>query len=73
MKKITAVIIGAGSRGKAYAKQMKLHPEKYQVVGVAEPIEARRSEIREMYDIPEENCFADYKELLSKPKMASLA
>ena len=73
MKKFTAIVCGAGSRGTSYSKHMKNHPEMYNIVGVAEPIDTRRNNIKNMFDIPEENCFTDYKDILSKPKMADIA
>ncbi|MBO5213508.1 MAG: Gfo/Idh/MocA family oxidoreductase [Clostridia bacterium] len=73
MKKFTAVIIGAGNRGTAYAKHMKELSEKFDVVGVADPIEARRNKIKDWFSIPEENCYLGYQEILAQPKMADIA
>lgn len=73
MKKFTAIVCGAGSRGTSYSKHMKNLPEKYNIVGVAEPIDTRRNNIKNMFDIPEENCYLDYKDILAKPKMADIA
>ncbi len=73
MKKLTAIIIGAGSRGSAYAKHMKELAEKFEIVGISEPIEARRDRIKTWFPIPEENCYSNYKDLLSRPKMADVA
>lgn len=73
MKKFTAIIIGAGGRGAQYAGIMKRMPDKFEVVGVAEPIKARRDSIKEMYDLPEESCYPGYAEILARPKMADVA
>lgn len=73
MKKLTAVLIGAGNRGLTYVGLMKQMPEKFDVVAVAEPINERRNIIKTMFDIPEENCFDDYKKLLSETKKADIA
>ena len=73
MKKLSAILIGAGNRGTTYVEYMKKLPEMFDVVGVAEPIEARRNNIKEMFDIPDENCFEYYNEILSKPIMADFA
>lgn len=70
MKKITAVILGAGSRGNAYAEYAKNCPEELEIVAVAEPSAAKREQMAKEYNIPEECCFADWTEALSKPKMA---
>ena len=73
MKQITAVIIGAGGRGSAYAKHMHMTPEKYKVVAVADLNEEKRRVMREMHGFSEEMCFSDWKDLLALPKMADLA
>ncbi len=73
MKTLTAIIIGCGSRGTSYATQMKKLGDMYRVVGVAEPSNSRRNKIKEMHNIPEENCFTSWEEILDKPKMADIA
>ena len=72
MKK-TAIVLGAGSRGNAYAHYSLSFPEQLQIVGVAEPDADRRRVFAETYHVPEENCFEDWKEILSRPKMADAA
>ena len=72
MKKLTAVLIGAGSRGKIYTKYMR-QSGKFEIVGVAEPIEERREFLRTLDRIPEENCFDTWEKLLSRPKFADIA
>ena len=73
MKKITAILIGAGDRGTKYVSIMKSMPEKYEVVGVAEPVDGRRNHIRDMFSIPAENCFKCWSEILARPKFADVA
>ena len=73
LKKLTVILIGAGNRGTTYVENMKKLPDMFDVVGVAEPIESRRRHIQEMFGIPEENCFANYKEILSVPRFADVA
>lgn len=73
MKRIRAVIIGAGNRGISYASLMAQLPEQYEVVAVADRDKARRDNVQQMHDLPDEACFSDWEELLSKPKMADLA
>ena len=73
MKPISVIIIGAGSRGGGYARRMKDRPDKYQVIGVADPVEGRRRKIQEMFDLPEEMCFLSWEDILSRPKFADLA
>ena len=49
MKKVKAVLIGAGNRGITYTDIMSRMPENYEVVAVAEPIESRREYIRKKH------------------------
>lgn len=54
-------VIGAGSMGEHHVRNYKtLNVE---LVGVAEPFEARREEIEEKYDV---QCFSDYHDLLKE-------
>ena len=73
MMKLTAIVCGAGSRGTTYAKYMKEMSDRYEIVGVAEPIDTRRNNIRDMFSLPEQKCFKDYREILALPKMADIA
>lgn len=73
MKKIKAILIGAGGRGTCYTSYMAKMPEMFQVVAVAEPIDSRRENIRKVHNIPEEMCFTDYKPLLELGKIVDLA
>ncbi len=74
MKKLKVILLGAGSRGLKYAKHMKDDmPGCFEIVAVAEPIESRRKEIQEQYDIPDSMCFSHWKDVLAKPKMADIA
>lgn len=70
MKKIKLIVLGAGSRGGAYARYSKLEPEKMEIIGVADPLVERREEFAKAYGIPEENTVADWKELIDRPKFA---
>lgn len=72
MKQITAILIGAGGRGTTYAKKMLAMSEKYKIVAVADPIAEKRRVIKEMFDIPENMCFTDWKDVLALPKMADM-
>lgn len=73
MNKLRAVIIGAGSRGQTYSEKMKEFSDKFEVVAVAEPIDNRRNRIKEVWDIPDDRCFADYKPLFELGKIADIA
>ena len=73
MKKVSFIVLGAGQRGNAYAKYAAEHPERMEIVGVAEPIDERRNTFKKKYNVPEENCVLDWTELLNRPKMADCA
>ena len=73
MEPITAVVLGAGSRGEIYASYAREHPEELKIVAVAEPREDRRRLLARAHGIPEENCFASWEELLARPRMADAA
>ena len=70
MKPITAIILGAGSRGATYGGFAQEHPDQLQVVAIAEPRKDRLDALADSLGVPQENRFADWKELLSKSKMA---
>lgn len=73
MKQLKVILIGAGGRGTAYVTQMKEMPEKYKVVGVAEPIAEKRRVIKEMHGISDDMCFETWEDILALPKLADLA
>ena len=72
-KQLTAIILGAGSRGRIYSDEMRSMPDRFKVVAVAEPEENRRNYVRERNNIPDELCFTHWKDLLSKGKIADIA
>lgn len=72
-KQFKVIVIGAGSRGTAYTNIMHMVPEKFKVVGVAEPIEDRREFIKNKHGIPDENCFTTWEDILAAPKFADVA
>lgn len=73
MKQITAVVLGAGSRGEIYGSYALAYPEELKIVAVAEPKADRRERFAKEHGIPEENCFSSWKALLEKPKLADAA
>ena len=70
MKQVTVAIVGAGSRGHGYANYILKHPDTVKVVAVAEPIEYRRNRLAKEHNIPAENVFNTYQEMLTRPKLA---
>ncbi len=74
MKQMKAILIGAGQRGLAYAESIHALPDqRIHIVAVADPIPERRAGIAEMFDLSENDCYCDWKDLLSKPKVADIA
>lgn len=71
MKKITAVLLGAGQRGAgAYAPYALEYPDELKFVAVADPNKDRRNEFATLHMIEEEYCFVGWEELLQGPKLA---
>ena len=73
MKQYSAILIGAGLRGKRYTNEMLKLKDKFKLIGVAEPVESRRNYIKEKHGISDNMCFNSWNEILSKPKMADIA
>lgn len=73
MEKIKVIVIGAGGRGKGYTDIMAEYPDKFEVVGVAEPIEDRREYIRKKHNVAEDKCFDTWEKILDIPKFADVA
>lgn len=73
MKQMTAVVLGAGSRGEIYGSYALAYPEELKIVAVAEPKVDRRDKFAKDHGIPEENRFASWEELLAQPKLADAA
>ena len=73
MKKITAVLVGAGGRGHfAYAPYAKAYPHELEFVAVAEPIRTRRESFAEQYGIPPEGRYESWEHVFEKPRLADV-
>ena len=73
MKPITAVVLGAGSRGSIYAGYAKEHPEELKIIAIAEPRADRLHALAEEVGVPEEYRFSDWRTLLEQPRLADCA
>lgn len=73
MKKATAVVIGAGARGRIYADYAQKHPDELKLVAVAEPDDERLFRYARENHIPPEACFHSWEELLKQPRLADAA
>ena len=67
---VTVVIIGAGNRGRTYARYAKTFPECMKIVGVSDIRESRKVAMGESFNIPEEHRFGDWSEVFRVPKFA---
>jgi predicted dehydrogenase len=60
------IVLGAGARGMdAYAPYALVAPDQLQIVGVAEPREARRNAFAARYQVPANAVFSDWRDALS--------
>ncbi|UOQ91946.1 Gfo/Idh/MocA family oxidoreductase [Halobacillus shinanisalinarum] len=67
---IEAVLIGAGNRGMfAYASYALKHDHEVSFIAVAEPNEERRLRFANDHNIPKENQFASWEELLDQKQL----
>ena len=66
MNPVRMIVLGAGARGMdAYAPYALLAPDQLQIVGVAEPREARRSAFAARYGVPDNAVFSDWRDALA--------
>lgn len=73
-KPITAIVMGAGSRGRdAYGKYAEKFPNRIKMIAVAEPDENKRKLFQKLHNIPEEMAFDSWEKLLDKGKLADVA
>ena len=73
MKKLTAIIIGAGDRGRVYAGCMKEFSDRFQVIGIAEPMPGKRIPLQEQHGVADEYTFDSWEKILAVPKFADIA
>lgn len=70
---VSAVVVGAGSRGTTYAGYAEAYPEALQVVAVAEPRPHYRAQMAAAHGIAAAHCFADWRDLAARPRLADAA
>jgi predicted dehydrogenase len=73
MKKVSFVVVGAGGRGGAYSGYVKRFPEEGFLAAVCEPDEGRRKRLADAHEVPQNMRFADWRDILDKPKLADAA
>ena len=67
---ITAIIIGAGSRGTTYGKYALQFSDTMKIVGVADANNFRKKRTAKAHNIPAENCFNDWADVFEREKFA---
>lgn len=72
-KKLSAIVLGFGSRGNSYSHYAVDNPEKLEIVAVAEPLEHRRLHAKETHKLPDDRIFSDWRDLVALPKIADFA
>ena len=70
MSAIKILSIAAGSRGTGYASYTTQHPDRAQIIGVAEPRDYYRQQMVGNYDIPASHTFTDWREAANRDKFA---
>ncbi len=71
--KRTCVIVGAGHRALTYASWALEHPDRMEVVGVADPDRERCESAAKMFNLPPSALFGSADDLAGQPKMADFA
>ena len=70
LRPVTAIVIGAGSRGSVYASYSGQYPKSLKIVGVADINAVRREQMAQEYNISPEHQFGDWSEVFRLPKFA---
>ena len=71
--KITVALAGLGSRGKdTYAKAAKIHPDKIEIVAIADVNPKKVEMVAEEYHIPKDRCYTSAEEMLKEEKLADV-
>ena len=69
---VTAIIAGAGGRGRTYATFALENPDRLKIVGVSEPKEWNRTKMVEEHGIPANAVFTTWEDQAAQPKMADM-
>lgn len=70
---VTIAIVGAGSRGAAYARYAAAFPARVRVAAVADPVTARRDALAGRHQVRPGLRFADWRDLAAQPRVADAA
>lgn len=67
---VTAITLGAGSRGNVYGNYAEAYLDNLRIVGVAEPIPIRQARYAQKHAIPDEHRFVTWEHVFERPKFA---
>ncbi|XP_068161296.1 putative oxidoreductase YteT isoform X2 [Antennarius striatus] len=67
---VRVLVVGAGCRGQIYSRFAYIHPERMEVVGVADPRKFARTELQRQHNILDENVFEDWHKMVEREKFA---
>ena len=74
IKPKTAILIGAGDRGKdIFGNYALRYPNEIRIIAVADPNQKRREAVASDHFIEQKNCYSSWEPLLSKEKFADIA
>ncbi|MBV6644278.1 MAG: Gfo/Idh/MocA family oxidoreductase [Cyclobacteriaceae bacterium] len=69
-RSVTAITLGAGNRGNVYGNYALEYPDHLDIVGVAEPIDIRRSRYADKHNIKKKNALVTWEHVFDRPKFA---
>lgn len=69
---ISAIIIGAGQRGLAYANYALSFPNELKIIGIAEPRPDRLDEMAKAHVVEKNNCFSYWEDVFKREKFADV-
>lgn len=67
---VKIIVVGAGSRGETYSDYASIHPDRLQIVGVADPRCFARKKLQKSHKIADENVFDDWHCVAEREKFA---
>lgn len=66
----TIAVVGAGGRGSTYASWVAAHPDRARIVAVADPNPTRRERLADAHDVPADQRYVGWQELIAAGKVA---
>ncbi|XP_062871800.1 uncharacterized protein zgc:154075 [Trichomycterus rosablanca] len=67
---VKVIVVGAGNRGENYSDYASVHPDRMQVVGIADPRGFARKKLQEAHKVANENVFDDWHCVAEREKFA---